>query len=129
MAEIYIAHMASTRNKNTPQDYAQEQIAYQKRRDHQSYETAAYFGMPETQCFVGAGLVGMKAPAQNLSSNSADIESLLFGVGSTNLASPLPTIVPDLYEFPSLNLIDRPVPVFLPLPLQRQPDQRPMILK
>lgn len=129
MGEIYTLHMTSTRNKNTPQDYAQEQIAYQKRRDHQAYETASFFGMPENQCFVGAGLVGMKAPAQNLSSNSADIESLLFGVGSTNLVSPLPNIVPNLYSMPSLNLIDRPVPVYLPLPLEQQPDQRPMILK
>ena len=121
--------MASTRNRNTPEDYAQEQIAYQKRRDHQTYETAGYFGMPETQCFAGAGLVGMKAPAQNLSSNSADIESLLFGVGSTNLASPLPEITPNLYSMPSLNIVDKPAPVYLPAPLEPQKNQRPMILK
>ena len=121
--------MASTRNRNTQQDYAQEQLAYQKQRDHQSYETASFFGLPENPCFVGAGLVGMKAPAQNLSANSADIESLLFGVGSTNLVSPLPEIVPNLYALPSLNLVDKPVPVYLPMPFEPRTDQRPMILK
>ena len=129
MTEIYISSMASTRNKNTPEDYAQEQIAYQKRRDHQAYETASYFGMPDNQCFAGAGLVGMKAPAQNLSANSADIESLLFGVGSTNLVSPLPEITPNLYSLQSLNIVDKPVPIYLPMPFEQQSNQRPMILK
>jgi hypothetical protein len=69
----------------------------------------------------------MKTTGINLASNSADIESQLFGIGSTNLVEPRPSVAPDVYQLKSLNIAYK-VPVFVPAPFAPEPNQRAMYL-
>lgn len=82
-------YMASTRLRNSTYTYKREQQTYEKRFNNVSY--------------VGKSLhkntylpdLGINAPRMNngvihniLSNNGADVESSLFGIGSTNLVNP-----------------------------------------
>ena len=109
LANIYIQyiHMSSTRNKNTPGDYRAEQDAYTKAHSFMAYEQSSYVGVPSVSYFQGDGLVGMKTAHRNLSQNYCDIETQLFGIGSTNLVSPQAHIKPEINQMPSLNIADR----------------------
>jgi hypothetical protein len=69
----------------------------------------------------------MKAYGLNLSANSADIESQLFGIGSTNLVNPQAPIAPDVYQHKSLNIADK-IPILVPTPFQAYSNQRPLFL-
>jgi hypothetical protein len=87
--------MASTRNKNTPENYKLEQLAYIER--HMNImeiqkQTAEYKYLP------GNGLLQGHVPSRDLANNYTDIESTLFGIGSTNLVQPLPTVVPEIHR-------------------------------
>jgi hypothetical protein len=119
--------MASTRNRNTPGDYALEQRSIALNNDYMSYDKSSYYGTVTDTYFPGNGLVGMKTAGMNLASNSADIESQLFGIGSTNLVEPRRPIAPDVYQLKSLNVADR-VPLVLSDKFSLQPNQRPMPL-
>lgn len=119
--------MASTRNRNTPGNYHLEQLAYQKAYDTMSYESSSYYGVPSVSYFAGNGLIGMKTAHRNLSSNYCDIESQLFGIGSTNLVSPVAPVQPNIHNLKSLNIFDKQAPVS-PAPFAPQPNQRPMYL-
>ena len=112
--------MASTRNKNTPGDYLLEQNAY----------TSAYQNImdttkrsPDLKCFPGNGLLTGKMYSRDLANNYTDIESSLFGIGSTNLVQPLAPVQPDINNLPSLNVIQK-TPMFIPAPLTITPKQR-----
>jgi hypothetical protein len=105
--------MASTRTRNTPGDYASEQRINNHHNDYMSFEKSSFYGTVPQACFPGNGLIGMKTPGLNLSANSCDIESQLFGIGSTNLVSPQIPIAPDLYALKSLNVAYK-APVILP---------------
>jgi hypothetical protein len=51
-----------------------------------------------------------------------DIESQLFGIGSTNLENQLPPVIPRIKKYDSLNVIDK-TPMIKPepmVPLQHQ---------
>jgi hypothetical protein len=119
--------MASTRNRNTPGDYQSEQA---KNTDHSayfSYEHSSHYAVPTQTHFPGNGLIGMKSAHRNLSQNYCDIESQLFGIGSTNLVSPQGTVDAHIHTLKSLNIADK-TPLILPAPLVAQPNQRPMYL-
>ena len=92
-----------------------------------SYDKSSYYGTVTDTYFPGNGLVGMKTAGMNLSSNATDIESQLFGIGSTNLVEPRRPIAPDVYQLKSLNVADR-VPLVLSDKFSLQPNQRPMPL-
>jgi hypothetical protein len=114
--------MASTRSRNTPGDYALEQSAYQEQNDYMSYQKSAFYGTVPQAYFPGNGLMGMKTAGLNLSANSCDIESQLFGIGSTNLVAPRGPIAPDVYALKSLNVAYK-APVISPetfIPTQNQ---------
>jgi hypothetical protein len=114
--------MASTRNKNCRGDYLQEQL---QNTNSASYSAYASFGTPLETHFAGDGLLfGRVAPTQ-LSGNSCDIESQLFGIGSTNLVEPKAEVVPDIKTLKFLSVIDR-IPVFVPEPLIMDEGQRPL---
>jgi hypothetical protein len=119
--------MASTRNKNTPGNYDAQQSINQMARQYYSYETANHFAVPVETYFPGNGLVGMKTAHRNLSQNYSDIESYLFGIGSTNLVSPTSDPIPEIHQKKSLNIIDKAV-VILPEQLTILPNQRNMFL-
>lgn len=91
--------MASCRNKNTIGDYHLQQRNYALSQnytlyEHSQYGTAAHTAMP------GNGLMPGAIPWTQLSSNPADTESFLFGIGSTNLTKPRPPpFVPQIKDY------------------------------
>lgn len=117
--------MASTRNRNTMGDYKMEKLAY---RQTCNYNTNTIYGATETTYFPGIGIAGSNLPRTELSRNSCDIEASLFGIGSTNLENPAPTVFPDIKRLKSLNFGDR-VPLYMPKPLKVDTGaQRPLYL-
>jgi hypothetical protein len=112
--------MASTRNKNTPGDYKLEQLAYVERHlnimDIQKQSA-------DNKYLPGNGLLQGSVPSRDLANNYTDIESTLFGIGSTNLVQPLPIVVPDINSYRSLNIIDK-TPMVVPTPLYVDTKQR-----
>jgi hypothetical protein len=119
--------MASTRSRNTPGDYDSEQRAYTQNLAYMSYETANYYGVASSTHFPGDGLIGMRAPHRVLSNNYCDIESQLFGIGSTNLVSAQVPSQPEIRHLKSLDVFDKSK-LFMPAPFLPQANQRPLYL-
>ena len=113
--------MASTRNKNSISDYKHEIRSYTNASNYMTYEQS---GKAPTNHFAGNGLLMGRMASENLSSNACDIESQLFGIGSTNLVNPQKHIQPKLHDVKSLNIIDRDS-VIIPEPLIVEKNQRP----
>lgn len=117
--------MASTRNRNTPGDYKMEKGAYIKTCDYNTYTS---YGVPTESYFPGVGIAGAKMARTELAYNSCDIESSLFGIGSANLETPQPRVIPNIRQPKSLNFADR-LPMFMPQPLEVDTAiQRPLYL-
>lgn len=106
-------YMASTRNKNTQGDYNAQQVAHHQFHSYYSYNQSHFYGVPQQSFFAGNGLLGMKTAHRNLSNNYCDIETQLFGIGSTNLVEPKPDVVPDIIQMKSINIADR-TPMVMP---------------
>ncbi len=117
--------MASTRNKNTPGNYCLEQRQYTDARTHIMYENGGYGAAYDTR-LPGTGLLPGQIPWNQLSNNACDIESFLYGVGSTNLVNPLPPLRPDLKCLKSANIYKLP-DVYVPEPLVVSKTQRPFL--
>ena len=115
--------MTTTRNRNNPGNYQLEQWSITKQID---IITNTNKSVPEQTMFPGNGLLTGRMGSNGLSHNSCDIESLLFGIGSSNLVNPLQTIRPQIKMLQSLSIIDR-TPFMLPEPLVIAPNQRPTI--
>jgi hypothetical protein len=113
--------MASTRNKNSTGDYKLEQ---RQNTGILAYSEYTYSSKPVETHFPGNGLLTGRMAPMNLSSNACDIETQLFGIGSTNLVSPKEYINPDIKPLQSLNVIDR-LPILIPTPLVVEHNQRP----
>jgi hypothetical protein len=113
--------MSSTRNRNNQADYKQEMAAYQHAVDHMTY---AQSGEPVTNYFAGNGLLAGRMANHSLSKNACDIESQLFGIGSTNLVAPKQPIANKPRAIQSLNVMEK-VPLIIPAPLQVEKNQRP----
>ena len=77
--------MSSTRNRNNMADYQQESKSYQHVMDHM---TLPISGEAATNHFAGNGLLMGRMANHSLSKNACEIESQLFGIGSTNLVAP-----------------------------------------
>ena len=118
--------MASTRNKNTPGNYALEKNQYIRRHQEVMYTNAAQ-GQAYTQNFAGNGLLMGRMAGRDLASNDTEIESALFGIGSTNLENPLPKVEPMIHNHKSLNVMDR-IQMILPTPHVPETEHRPMYL-
>ena len=114
--------MASTSSKNTPGDYQLEQWSFAQ---SVNYNTASHYGRPVTTYLPGDGLLGGNVHRENFSKNSCDIESMLRGIGSTNLVNPQAPVRGELYSMKSLSVIDR-IPLLIPAPLNVEPNQRPL---
>jgi len=113
--------MASTRNKNTIGDYASEKKAIQLQVDYNTYHS---YGVPSLNYFPGDGLLPGKVGSAGLSNNFCDIESYLRGIGSTNLETPQPEIVPSIKHLKSLAVMDK-TPLIIPGDLVVEQGQRP----
>ena len=92
-----------------------------------SFEKSSFYGTVPVAYFPGNGLVGMKTAGLNLASNSADIESQLFGIGSTNLVEPRAPVAPNVYQLESLNVAYK-APVIVPEEFRPVANQRAMPL-
>ena len=114
--------MASTSCKNTPGDYQLEQWSYAQNFDYNTYKQ---YGRPVTNYLPGDGLLGGQVHRENFAKNSCDIESMLRGIGSTNLVNPQTPVRGELYSLKSLSVIDR-IPLLIPAPLKVEPNQRPL---
>lgn len=117
--------MASTRNRNTPGDYKMEKGAYEKTCNYNTYET---YGVPSASYFPGNGLTCAKMARTELAHNSCDIESSLFGIGSANMETPQPRVIPNIIRPKTLHIADR-IQMFMPQPLDVDTTiQRPLYL-
>lgn len=118
--------MASTRNKNTPGNYALEKNQYIRRHEEIMYPHAPQ-GQGFQRNFAGNGLLMGNLRGRDLATNDTDIESALFGVGSTNLENPVPKVEPMIHQHKSLNVIDR-IPMIMPEAHIPETYHRPMYL-
>lgn len=112
--------MSSTRNRNTPGNYSAEQWSLGEQINYNTYHS---YGVPQSTHFAGDGLIHGRVASQQLSNNSCDIESQLFGIGSTNLVKPLPSVVPEIKTLNSLAVMDK-TPLIIPGDLVVQGEQR-----
>ena len=102
--------MTSTRNNNTPGDYCLQQKAINVTRRYGEYKFgsagAAY--NPAIPCI---GYTPSHMPASFFSNNSTEIESRLFGIGSTNLVKPQSCLQPSLRTIPFKSFFKMPARV------------------
>ena len=117
--------MASTRDINSKGNYCLEQNQFDRNRNYIAFDNG-----PSGRAYDPAfpelyGLGNM--PADNLSHNSTDIESTLFGIGSSNLVKEIPKIKPDLKTLPVISFFDRPK-VVLHKKCDNLTGQRPFIV-
>jgi len=112
--------MSSTRNKNTPGDYKLEQHAY---IDRHSNIMDIYKQTANKKTLPGNGLLQGKVASRDLANNYTDIESTLFGIGSTNLVQRLPITIPQIHSYSSLNIIQK-IPLIVPTPINIEQNQR-----
>jgi hypothetical protein len=118
--------MASTRNKNTTGNFVAERSINNNTVDYFTNNSYS-FGTPLTTYYPGDGLLHGRVASENLAHNNIDIETQLFGIGSTNLVKPKINQYPELKPIQSLSIIDR-IPIIIPEPLIIHKDQRPFPL-
>ena len=115
--------MASTRNKNTLNDYSNERSAYAQRNNYILSPISAY-GPAYNHSIPDIGPMPSRMGANMLSSNSIDIENMLFGINSSNLVSPSSKIIPKIKPIQTSYFFNRPQ-LFMPKPLVIEHNQRP----
>ena len=114
--------MASTSNKNTPGNYQAEQRAFVQQLQ---YSTNKEYAFASPTYKSGFGTNPGQLPDTELAKNPNDIESWLFGIGSTNLVNPQGPLQAEVRNIPELSMIDRTVPLIMPKSLNLEPNQRP----
>ena len=115
--------MASTRNRNTPGNYNLEQREYKQFENYTLYPNSQYGAAYNTR-LPGNGVNPGQIPWNQLSNNAVQIESFLFGVGSTNLVTPLAPVIPELKNLGTANFFERSATI-IPEPLTVEKNQRP----
>jgi hypothetical protein len=118
--------MSSTRDKNQPGDYIQQQSINNRIDNYMTYINSAP-AKAHTSHFPGDGLLMGKIARESFCHNYVDIETQLFGISSSNLVNPTQKVSPQLDVPKSLNMIDR-LPVLVPEPLIVDKYNRPMYL-
>jgi hypothetical protein len=117
--------MASTRDINSKENYKLEQRSLENISNNISYNNA-----PNGHAFNPALPVSYMAgrmPADNFSHNPTDIESVLFGIGSTNLVTSKAEVFPQLKRLDPVSFFERPTNI-LPENVYRDNTQRPSIM-
>ena len=118
--------MASTNNKNTPGNYKAEQSINSSIGNYTTYIQSAQ-GEAYTNHFAGDGLLMGTNARTTMCHNYTDVESQLFGIGTTNLVNPKPSVTPQMKYMQSVSVIER-LPVLVPEPLIVDKNQRPQFL-
>ena len=116
--------MASTRNKNTINDFKLEQRNNTLITSYNTY-TNSQQGVPYNPNLPSFGFNPTFMGREQLSNNPIEIESFLFGINSTNLVNPQPPPKPQLKKLNTLSYFDR-IPVLMPEPLAIRHNQRPL---
>jgi hypothetical protein len=116
--------MSSTRNKNNQGDYNLEQ-----NQNTNISEYSLYLNSREQEkiYYPGDGLLIGKIAPTSFSFNSCDIESQLFGIGSTNLVTPKDEVTLDKKDLKSLNIYEKPA-VYIPEAFVLNENERPKIM-
>ena len=104
--------MASTRNKNMPNDYCLQQRSYMDSRNYAEY-TYSQLGRAYNNALPVMGITPSHMPREAFSQNSVEIESALFGINSTNLVTPEKPLNPELIKLPEISYFDR-VSLYMP---------------
>jgi hypothetical protein len=117
--------MASTRNINTRGDYNLEQSYYSLGRDYTKYQHAST-GKAYTESFPIFGVIQGHMSRESFTTNSVDVESMLFGINSTNLVNPQKAVKPDFKTIPTSKFYNR-LAVPMPKPLVIEKNQRPYL--
>ena len=115
--------MASTRNKNTAENYELEQYSLHKQISYQTYENGSSGKAYQTN-YAGDGLLPGRIGGSELAHNYCDVESFLYGIGTSNLVKPFVQPPNQQKDLQSLNVIDK-IPFLLPNPLIVEGGQRP----
>jgi hypothetical protein len=116
--------MASTRNKNSREDYILEQRSLNLAREYDLFKNASN-GHAYTTSLPEFGFNPSTMGRDNFSYNSIDIETALFGINSTNLVDPQPPVVPFLKTVPEIKFFNRLPKLIMPMPLVIENNQRP----
>ena len=118
--------MCDTSLKNSRGWYCQGQEGIRQIRRHNMWK---YKCIPHLSAYPCPGInMPMMTNGYNngiLSKNPSDIESALFGIGSTNLVNPKKAVNPELKCLPSVAFFKRPQS-YLPEPLVVEAYQRPI---
>lgn len=113
--------MACTRNRNTKLNYAVEK---QKSKNTENYMLQNT--RPPEIFLAGNGLISNgRIAGSELAYNPVDIETFLFGIGSTNLEAPAPLIlIPKPKMLRTADLFEKRE-IIMPDPLVVERNQRP----
>jgi hypothetical protein len=115
--------MASTRNKNTSGNYCLDQRQNTGIETWQLYKNGANGYAYDTK-LPGNGLNPGQLPWDTLSHNAVDIETFLFGINSTNLVNPAPSLTPELKCLQQADAF-KSSPIIMPIPQAIPKYQRP----
>tara|TARA_Y100000389_G_scaffold130327_1_gene127737 strand:- start:21011 stop:21364 length:354 start_codon:yes stop_codon:yes gene_type:complete len=116
--------MTSTRNNNTSIDYNLQQ-KYNTNMTINNFYSG--YCVPNSEIIPTIGTISSRRNRYSLASNSVDIESNLFGINSTNLIKPSPTVEPLLNKIPQKSFFDRQDNVIMPYPLVFNNNDRPSL--
>ena len=115
--------MSSTRLRNQPGEYTLEQKKNSYICDNRIWAdrtTRSYIAFPEL------GFNVSHIPNNQISHNATDIESNLYGIGSTNLIKPKQEVIPQLKSQIPITFFSKPN-LILPIPFHHEKGQRPII--
>jgi hypothetical protein len=115
--------MSSTRSRNTVGDYRAEMNKFNNNVDYLTNQNHG-FGQAVKTYLPGDGLLQGRVASENLSYNNVDIETQLFGIGSTNLVNSKVNQLPEIKGLQSLSIMKK-MPVIIPEPMVVQANQRP----
>jgi hypothetical protein len=115
--------MTSTRLKNQPGEYKLEQL---RNRYTCSNRLSEYRTISNNTALPELGFNVSHLPNHLLAENAVDIESSLFGVGSTNLDNPTTPVEPNLNILQNVSFFEKP-DLVLPVPFVHKSNQRPII--
>jgi len=114
--------MASTRNKNSAENYASQQ----KRINHINDNILDTNYTFNNQSFLpDFGLNPAQMPRNSIAPNSVDIESSLRGIGSTNLINPTTPVPLQNIHMPTIRFFDKN-DIIMPKDLAIEGNQRPL---
>lgn len=120
--------MASTRNKNSLNNYNIEQNQYENIKNYNLYENSQH-GKPTKHLLPDKGLNSCKMDRFQLHWDSVSVESQLMGIGSSNLVNPFKVkdISPTVVALPHGAIHTFDEHIMMPEPLVMEKDQRPNI--